>query len=163
SIALEREGALVAGLVYNPISEDMFTAEKGSGGFLNGKRLRVAPRKEMSPALFAPRPPFLGRPGHAPALAQARAVMAGPAGAPRRFGAAALDMAWTAAGRIDGFWEHGINLWDTAAGIVLVREAGGIVSDFAGRTDGLAGDDIVCANEHLHPQLLKLLKGVKAD
>ncbi len=162
SIALEREGQLVAGLVYNPISEDMFTAEKGSGGFLNGKRLRVATRKEMAPALFATGLPFLGRPGHARALAEAGAVMAVTSGI-RRFGAAALDMAWTAAGRIDGFWEHGINLWDTAAGIVLVREAGGIVSDFQGRTDSLKGDDIVCANENLHPQLLKLLSGVKAD
>ena len=76
-------------------------------------------------------------------------------------GSAALDLAYVAAGRFDGFWERGINIWDTAAGIVLVREAGGILSDFAGRTDGLKGDEIVCANEHLHPQLLKLLKTVK--
>jgi len=162
SIALEREGQLVAGLVYNPITEEMFTAEKGSGAFLNGKRLRVASRREMAPALFATGLPFMGRPHHARALGEAGAVMAVTSGI-RRFGAAALDLAWTAAGRIDGFWEHGINLWDTAAGIVLVREAGGIVSDFHGRTDGLKGDDIVCANEHLHPQLLKLLKSVKAD
>ena len=162
SIALEREGQLVAGLVYNPISEDMFTAEKGSGAWLNSKRLRVAARKEMAPALFATGLPFLGRPGHARALAEAGAVMAATSGI-RRFGAAALDLAWTAAGRIDGFWERGINLWDTAAGIVLVREAGGIVSDFQGRTDGLKGDDIVCANEHLHPQLLKLHKAAGVD
>jgi myo-inositol-1(or 4)-monophosphatase len=162
SIALEREGVLVAGLVYNPISEDMFTAEKGSGAWLNSKRLRVATRKELAPALFATGLPFLGRPGHARALAEAGTVMAATSGI-RRFGAAALDLAWTAAGRIDGFWERGINLWDTAAGIVLVREAGGIVSDFQGRTDGLKGDDVVCANEHLHPQLLKLLNSVKPD
>ena len=80
-----------------------------------------------------------------------------------RFGSAALDLAWTAAGRVDGFWEHGINIWDTAAGIVLVREAGGIVSDFHGRTDALKGDEIVCANEHLHPQLLKILKNTAKD
>jgi myo-inositol-1(or 4)-monophosphatase len=67
-------------------------------------------------------------------------------------------MAWVAAGRFDGFWEHGLKLWDTAAGLVLVREAGGVVSDFAGRTDGLSGEEVVCANEHLHPQLLRLLK-----
>jgi len=162
SIALEREGQLVAGLVYNPITEEMFTAEKGSGAWLNSKRLRVASRRDMAPAMFATGLPFLGRPHHARALAEAGAVMAVTSGI-RRFGAAALDLAWTAAGRIDGFWEHGINLWDTAAGILLVREAGGIVSDFQGRTDGLKGDDIVCANEHLHPQLLKLLKSVKAD
>jgi myo-inositol-1(or 4)-monophosphatase len=162
SIALEREGQLVSGLVYNPITEEMFTAEKGSGAWLNGKRLRVAARKEMAPALFATGLPFANRPHQARALAETGLVMAATSGI-RRFGAASLDLAWTAAGRIDGFWEHDINLWDTAAGIVLVREAGGIVSDFHGRTEGLKGDDIVCANEHLHPQLLKLLKSVKAD
>jgi myo-inositol-1(or 4)-monophosphatase len=162
SIALEREGQLVAGLVYNPITEEMFTGEKNSGAFLNGKRLRVAARKEMAPSLFATGLPFLGRPGHARAMAETAAILAVSSGM-RRFGAAALDMAWTAAGRFDGFWEHGLNLWDTAAGIVLVREAGGIVSDLHGRTDGLKGDEIVCANEHLHPQLLKLLRDVKAD
>jgi myo-inositol-1(or 4)-monophosphatase len=146
----------------NDVANELFTAEKGHGAYLNDKRLRVASRKELAPALFATGLPFLGRPGHARALAEAGAVMAATSGI-RRFGAAALDLAWTAAGRIDGFWEHGINLWDTAAGIVLVREAGGVVSDCQGRTDGLEGDDIVCANEHLHPQLLKLLKGAKAD
>jgi myo-inositol-1(or 4)-monophosphatase len=162
SIALEREGALVAGLVLNPITDELYTAEKGHGVYLNAKRLRVASRKELAPSLFATGLPFLGRPGHARALAETGAVMAASSGI-RRFGAAALDLAYVAAGRFDGFWEHNINLWDTAAGIVLVREAGGIVSDFAGRTDDLKGDEIVCANEHLHPQLLKLLKGVKAD
>ncbi|MDB5733817.1 MAG: inositol monophosphatase, partial [Alphaproteobacteria bacterium] len=71
-------------------------------------------------------------------------------------------LAWTAAGRVDGYWERDVNIWDCAAGIVLVREAGGIVSDFAGRTDNLTGTEIVCANENIHPQMLKLLKGVQA-
>jgi len=162
SIALEREGQLVAGMVYNPITDEMFTGEKGSGAFLNGKRLRVAARKEMGPALFATGLPFASRPGQARAMAETGAVLAVTSGI-RRFGAASLDLAWTAAGRVDGYWERGIQIWDVAAGIVLVREAGGIVSDFAGRTDGLTGGEVVCANEHLHPQLLKLLKGVKAD
>jgi len=162
SIALERDGVLVAGLVFNPITDELYTAEKGHGTYLNDKRLRVASRKELAPSLFATGLPFLGRPHHARAMAETAAVMAATSGI-RRFGAAALDLAYVAAGRMDGFWEHGINIWDTAAGIVLVREAGGIVSDFAGRTDGLKGDEIVCANEHLHPQLLKLLKTVKAD
>ena len=161
SNALERDGQLEAGLILNPITDELYTAEKGHGAYLNDKRLRVASRREMPPGLFATGLPFLGRPHHARAMAETSAVMAASSGI-RRFGAAALDLAYVAAGRLDGFWEHGINLWDTAAGIVLVREAGGIVSDFAGRTDGLKGDDIVCANEHLHPQLLKLLKGVKS-
>jgi myo-inositol-1(or 4)-monophosphatase len=162
SIALERDGQLVSGLVYNPVTDEMFYAEKGSGAFLNTKRLRVAARKEMSSCLYATGLPFANRPGQARALAETGAVMAVTAGI-RRFGSAALDLAYTAAGRVDGFWEHDINLWDTAAGIVLVREAGGIVSDFHGRTDGLKGDEIVCANEHLHAQLLKLLRTVKPD
>jgi myo-inositol-1(or 4)-monophosphatase len=162
SIALEREGQLVAGLVYNPVTDDMFHAEKGSGAFLNEKRLRVAARKDMAACLFATGLPFANRPGQARALAETGAVMAASSGI-RRFGSAALDLAWTAAGRVDGFWEHGINLYDVAAGIVLVREAGGIVSDFHGRTDGLKGDEVLCANEHLHPQLLKLLKAAGKD
>jgi myo-inositol-1(or 4)-monophosphatase len=162
SIALEREGQLVSGLIYNPVTDEMYTGEKGSGAFLNNKRLRVATRKEMAPSLFATGLPFMDRGGQARSLAETGAVMAISSGI-RRMGSAALDLAYVAAGRFDGFWERGINIWDTAAGIVLVREAGGIVSDFAGRTDGLQGDQIVCANEHLHPQLLKLLKSIKVD
>ena len=162
SIALERDGVVVAALIFNPITDELYTAEKGHGAYLNDQRLRVASRKEMAPSLFATGLPFLGRPHHARAMAETATVMAVTSGI-RRFGAASLDLAYVAAGRLDGFWEHGINLWDTAAGIVLVREAGGIVSDFQGRTDGLKGDDVVCANEHLHPQLIKLLKGVTAD
>jgi myo-inositol-1(or 4)-monophosphatase len=157
SIALEREGILVAGIVFNPVTDDLFYAEKGHGAFLNNKRLRVAGRKDLAPCLFATGLPFLGREGRARAMAETDAVLGVSSGI-RRFGAAALDMAYVAAGRFDGFWERGLNLWDTAAGLVLLREAGGVVSDFQGRTDGLSGQDIVCANEHIHPQLLKLLK-----
>jgi myo-inositol-1(or 4)-monophosphatase len=157
SIALEREGAIVAGIIFNPVTDDLFYAEKGHGAFLNNKRLRVAARKELSTSLFATGLPFLGREGRARAMAETDAALSVSSGI-RRFGAAALDMAWVAAGRFDGFWERGLNLWDTAAGLVLLREAGGVVSDFEGRTDGLTGQDIVCANEHLHPQLLKLLR-----
>jgi len=161
SIALEREGQLVAGVVYNPITDDLFTAEKGHGAYLNNKRLRVAARKELGPCVFTTGLPFKGRDGRARALAEVDAVLALTAGV-RRFGSASLDLAWTAAGRVDGYWERDVQLWDVAAGIVLVREAGGIVSDFAGRTDGLNGSQIVCSNEYLHPQLLKLLKGAGA-
>jgi myo-inositol-1(or 4)-monophosphatase len=160
SIGLEREGQLMAGVVFNPVTDEMFTAEKGHGAYCNNKRLRVAARKEMSQSLFAVGIPFMERPGQARTLAEAAAVLKVSPGI-RRFGAASLDLAWTAAGRFDGFWEHGINIWDVAAGIVLLREAGAVVSDFAGRTEGLTGTEIVAANEHLHPQLLKLLSGVQ--
>ena len=157
SIGLEREGQLVAGLIFNPVSDDLFFAEKGHGAFLNNKRLRVAGRKEMAPSLFATGLPFLGREGHERALAETGRVLAISSGI-RRLGAASLDMAYVAAGRFDGFWERGLKFWDVAAGIVLVREAGGMVSDLNGRTEKLDGGTILCANEYLQPQLLKLLQ-----
>ena len=159
SIALEREGQLVAGIIYNPVTDDLYMAEKGHGAYLNNKRLRVASRKDMATCLLATGLPFIGRPGHARALSETKAALEVSSGI-RRFGAASLDMAFVAAGRFDGYWEHNIHLWDVAAGLVLVREAGGVVSDFAGRTEGLTGEHILCANEHIHPQLLKVLKAV---
>jgi myo-inositol-1(or 4)-monophosphatase len=160
SIALEREGQLVAGLIYNPITDDMFTAEKGSGAYLNNKRLRVSSRKELNSSLFATGLPFKGKAGMARSMAETEAVLEASSGI-RRFGAASLDLAWVAAGRFDGYWERELKLWDTAAGIVMVREAGGIVSDPHGRTDGLDGESVVAANEAIHPQLLKLIRGAQ--
>jgi myo-inositol-1(or 4)-monophosphatase len=162
SIGLERDGQMVAGVLLNPVTDDLYYAEKGHGAFLNNKRLRVAGRKEMAPSLFATGLPFLGRPGHDRALAEAGAVMDVSSGI-RRVGAASLDMAYVAAGRFDGFWERGLKPWDIAAGIVLVREAGGMVSDLQGGTEMMNGGGILCANEYLQPQLLKLLKALRTD
>lgn len=161
SIALEREGQLVAGLVYNPVTDDMFTAEKGHGAYLNNKRLRVAARKELAPSVIATGLPFLGKDGHARAAAEMAEVMNVTAGI-RRFGAASLDLAYVAAGRFDGFWEHSLQAWDIAAGIVLVREAGGMVTDLRGGAEMLAQGTVLAANENLHPQLLKLFKTIKS-
>jgi myo-inositol-1(or 4)-monophosphatase len=160
SIALEREGQLVAGVVFNPVTDDLYTAEKGHGAYLNNRRLRVAARKELAPSLIATGLPWLGKDGHARANAEMAAVMNTTAGI-RRFGSAALDLAFVAAGRFDGFWERGLFAWDIAAGVVLVREAGGMISDLNGGSDVLGGH-VLAANEHLHPQLLKLLKSAKA-
>jgi len=157
SIALEREGELVAGLVYNPASNETFVAEKGKGAFLNDKRLRVAARSELASAVIGTGVPHQGRPGHDLFLKELRAVMAASAGV-RRTGAAALDLAWTAAGRLDGFWEHGLRAWDIAAGIVILREAGAYVSDSAGKDRMLDEGGIVAGNETIHAKLLKLLK-----
>ena len=107
SIGLERDGQLVAGVILNPVTDDLYYAEKGHGAYLNNKRLRVAERKELAPSLFATGLPFMGREGHARALAEIAAVMAVSSGI-RRFGAASLDMAYVAAGRFDGFWERGL-------------------------------------------------------
>jgi myo-inositol-1(or 4)-monophosphatase len=160
SIALEREGQLVSAVVYNPVTDDLFTAEKSHGAYLNNKRLRVAARKDMGAAVIATGLPFMGKEGHARALAETGAVMETTASI-RRMGAASLDMAYVAAGRFDGFWEHGLQPWDMAAGIVLVREAGGVVTDLNGGDQMLANGEMLCANDPLHPQLLKLLKNAR--
>ncbi|MBN9554556.1 MAG: inositol monophosphatase [Alphaproteobacteria bacterium] len=160
SIALEREGQLVSGVVYNPVTDDLFMAEKGHGAFLNDKRLRVAARKELGPAVIGTGLPFMGKEGHARASAEMAAVMNVTAGI-RRMGAASLDLAYVAAGRFDGFWEHGLQAWDMAAGILLVKEAGGVITDMNGGEQMLTKGNVICANEHLHPQLLKVLKSVK--
>ena len=161
SVGLEREGQLVAGVIYNPVTDDLFVAEKNHGAYLNNKRLRVAGRKELSGCLLATGFPFMGRPGHEQALAELTLMMNQTAGI-RRFGTASLDLAYVAAGRFDGFWERGIQAWDMAAGILLVREAGGMIADLDGGQDMLTKGTILVANEYLQPQLLKALKSVKA-
>jgi len=162
SIALEREGQLVSGVVYNPVTDDLFTAEKSHGAYLNDKRLRVAARKDLASAVFGTGLPFLGKEGHARASAETAHVMNVTAGI-RRMGAASLDLAYVAAGRFDGFWEHGLQSWDMAAGIILVREAGGMVSDMRGSDQMMNDGAIICANETLHPKLLKLLKDARTQ
>lgn len=157
SIALEREGQLVSAVVYNPITDEMYVAEKGHGAYLNDKRLRVAARKNLRDTLIATGIPFMGRPGHERSLAEVRQVIATTAGI-RRCGAASLDLAGVAAGRFDAFWERGLNAWDMAAGILLIKEAGGVVTDMDGGSRMLDGGNILAANEALHPQILKLLK-----
>ena len=160
SIALERDGQLVSGVIYNPIADDMFIAERGHGAYLNDKRLRVAARKHLNTCLSATGIPFLGRgtsEDHERFVKEFRAVIEATPGI-RRFGSAALDLAWVAAGRYDAFWEHSLKPWDIAAGILLVREAQGVVTDLRGRECMLDSGDILVANEQLHPQLLKLLK-----
>jgi myo-inositol-1(or 4)-monophosphatase len=157
SIALEREGEVVAGLILNPATHEIFTAEKGKGAFLNDRRIRVAARSELADALIGTGIPHSGRPAHDHYLAELRAVMAASAGV-RRLGAAALDLAWTAAGRFDGFWERNLRPWDLAAGIVILREAGGFVSDAEGKEAVLAQGSIVAGNEAIQRKLLKLLK-----
>ncbi len=157
SIALEREGQLVSGLVFNPVTDEMYMAEKGAGAYLNDKRLRVAARKKLNEVVLATGIPFLGRPGHESFSAELSAVMALTAGV-RRFGAASLDLAYVAAGRFDGYWERNLSPWDVAAGILLVKEAGGVVTDLDGGGKALEGGTILATNEHLHPIVLKLLK-----
>ncbi len=162
SIGLERDGEIIAGVVYEPVHDEMFHAEKGAGAYLNEHRLRVSARRRMDEAIFATGIPYKGRPGHRQFLADAEAVMANSAGI-RRFGSAALDLAYVAAGRYEGYWESGIKAWDIAGGIVLVREAGGYVTDFDGQGDMLQKGEVVAANDQLHRPLFSLLQSVRKD
>ena len=154
SIALEREGELVAGLIYNPASGDIYTAERGKGAFLNdNRRLRVASRG-LDNAVIVMGVPHRGKPGHERHLRELAAVMRDCSGI-RRTGSAALDLAWVAQGRFDALLGARYPPWDMAAGIVLVREAGGLVSDPDGRQNMLKAGAIVCGNEAIHDALLK--------
>ncbi len=157
NIALQREGHIAAAVTYNPASGDLFWAERGKGAYLNDKRLRVAARTRMDEAVFATGIPFLGHGQHARFLKELHQVSQRVAGV-RRFGSAALDLAWVAAGRFDGFWERDLSPWDIAAGILIVREAGGAVSDADGEDDMLTKGSIVAGNGTLQPMLLERLK-----
>jgi myo-inositol-1(or 4)-monophosphatase len=156
SIALEREGTLVSGVVFNPVTDEMFVAERGHGAYLNNHRLRVAARRTLADSLIATGTPFHGTEGHEQFLVELRAIMNVSAGI-RRVGAAALDLAWTAAGRFDAYWERDLSPWDIAAGIVLVREAGGVVTDMNGGQTMLESGNLCAANEALHRPVLELL------
>lgn len=149
SIALEREGQLIAGVIYNPASDELFTAEKGKGAFMNDRRLRVASRKTLADSLVTTGIPHRGRANHSRFLQEMGTLMQEVAGI-RRSGSAALDLAFVAAGRFDAYWEHGLKPWDIAAGIVMVREAGGLVSDLSGGDKFLESGDILAANTTLH-------------
>ena len=162
AIALEREGQLQSAVVFNPVSDDMFTAERGHGAYLNDKRLRVAARRELKAMLAATGIPYLGH-GDGELFARELKAVAGSSSGVRRFGSAALDLAWVAAGRYDAFWERDLAPWDLAAGILLVREAGGVVSDLSGGAKMLEQGCVLAANEQLHPKMLKLLKAARAD
>jgi len=157
SVALERDGALVAGLVYNPVTDEMFLAEKGQGAYLNNQRLRVAQRSDIREAVVCCGMPHIGRGDHRQFRDELAQVMAVAAGL-RRNGAAALDLAYVAAGRFDAFWERRLSTWDMAAGAVLVREAGGYVADLSGNSGFMETGDIVAGNEAMQKEVLALLK-----
>ena len=156
SVALEREGTLVAGVIYNPITDELFFGERGQGAYGPGGRLRVAGRDRLSEAVLACGAPHGERKGRAEFITETQKLLPNIAGL-RRFGAASLDLAFVAAGRFDAFWERGLAAWDMAAGIVLVREAGGLVSDLTNRPKMLETGDVIAGNEFIHGALLKEL------
>jgi len=156
SIGLAREGVIVAGLIYNPANDDLFIAERGKGAFLNDTRLRVAGRKQLGECVIGCGLPHLGRGDHEISRAEMSTIQPKVAGL-RRFGAASLDLAYVAAGRLDGYWERNLQPWDIAAGMIMIREAGGVVGDIHGG-DLLKTGNVVCGNEFVHGELTKILK-----
>jgi len=149
-------GEITQGLVYNPLTDESFWAEKGRGAWLNERRLRVSARRDLSEALIATGIPYKAH-GDLARFDRILAAISPEVAGIRRFGSAALDLAWVAAGRYDGFWEEDLQLWDVAAGIVLVREAGGYVTDFRGGEAGVANGQILAGNDQLHNRLHKLV------
>ncbi|MEO1000366.1 MAG: inositol monophosphatase family protein [Pseudomonadota bacterium] len=156
SIALEHKGEVVAGVVYDPVKDEMFTAEKGSGAWMNDRRMRVSGRRETLEMIFATGIPFGTRGALPETLGDLAELMPRCAGV-RRWGAAALDLAYVAAGRYDGFWERRLNVWDIAAGWLLVREAGGLVGGIGADENPLESGNIVAANEAGYPVLQGVL------
>ena len=157
SIGLQREGTIIAGVIYNPANDELYTAERGKGAFLNDQRIRVAGRRKLNECVIACGLPHIGRGDHELSRAEMSEIQNRVAGL-RRFGAASLDMAFVAAGRLDGYWERNLQPWDMAAGQIVVREAGGIVSGMAGDDDPLLTGHVICGNEFVHAELVKILK-----
>jgi myo-inositol-1(or 4)-monophosphatase len=157
SIGLERQGEIVAGVIYEPLRNELFWAERNAGAWLNDRRLRVSARTRLADAVIATGIPFLGLGDHPRYLATLARVMGECAGI-RRWGVASLDLAFVAAGRFDGYWEFGLHPWDVAAGIIIVREAGGFVSDLKGGDTMMTGGGILAANDQLHRPLQNILR-----
>jgi myo-inositol-1(or 4)-monophosphatase len=161
SLALERDGEIIAGIIYQPISDELFWAEKGNGAFVDtpyarSRRLRVSGRKELGQVLIGTGIPQMGRGNHPEYVQKLKNVMGQTAGV-RRWGAASLDLAFVAAGRFDAFFEFGLAPWDVAAGILLVREAGGLISDSAGHPYAMGGSSLLATNAVLRDALVGIL------
>ena len=160
TIALERKGEIVAGVTYNPITDELFHAEKGQGAFMNNKRMRVGGRSELSDSML-----FCGLPNRADKTHDLQrkelAVMQTKTAGIRSIGSTALDMAFTAMGRFDGGWHHGLKPWDLAAGILFIKEAGGFVNGINGEDYALNAGGYVCGNADLLPQIKTALEEAK--
>ncbi len=158
SIALEHKGKIVAGVIYDPNKDEMFLAERGEGAYLNAARLRVSGRAKMIESIFATGVPFGGRADLPETLQDLARLMPACAGV-RRWGSAALDMAYVAAGRYEGFWERGLNPWDMAAGIVILQEAGALVEPLEPEDDILSDGAVICANEVIFDKFARVIRG----
>ncbi|RYH09251.1 MAG: inositol monophosphatase [Alphaproteobacteria bacterium] len=160
AIALQRGEDIVASVIFNPIMDELYSAEKGGGAWLNDrKRLRVAVRKHLADTVIVTGINSQGRALDLLQLKQLAQVTPAVAGI-RRTGSASTDLAWLAAGRFDGYWEAGLKPWDVAPGYLLVREAGGVVTDYAGTAGTIWNGQVIAGNENIQGQLLKIVKAV---
>ncbi|SOH92307.1 myo-inositol-1(or 4)-monophosphatase [Monaibacterium marinum] len=157
SIALEHKGEIVAGVVYDPIKDEMFVAEKGGGAWLNDRRLRVSGRREMIEMVFATGIPFASTGDLPETLRDLSRLMPHCAGV-RRWGSAALDLAYVAAGRYDGYWERNLNSWDIAAGLILVKEAGGLTGPIELDESIIESGSVIAANEPVFDRFAKIIR-----
>lgn len=161
SIALEHKGEIVAGLIHDPVKDEVFHAEKGKGSFMRRRRLRVSGRSDMMLATIATGAPRRSKAQHSQFIAEYSAIQSVAPGL-RRFGAAALDMAYVAAGRYEGFWERDLKAWDIAAGVIIVKEAGGFISDIDDiRKNPVDTGNIIAANDQMFNPLSKILRSIK--
>ncbi|WP_341760543.1 inositol monophosphatase family protein [Candidatus Endowatersipora endosymbiont of Watersipora subatra] len=152
SIALERQGQLIAGVIYNPITEELFTAEKGTGAYMNDRRIRVGARNNLDTSLIV-----IDIPNHpSTSLSQQKVLMAQVSGI-RATGSSTLNLAWLAAGRFDGYWENNLNAWEIAAGMLMVREAGGFVTAPTSNESIYKSGRLVAGNEYIHAQLVNIV------
>ena len=158
SVALEQFGEITAAVIFDPIRDELFWADKGSGAYLNDRRLRVSARTALSEALVGCGLPVRDWPGRAKGFTAQMNALADQVAGLRRLGTASLDLAWIAAGRQDAFWEYGLQPWDIAAGILILREAGGRIGKLEGDEDLLAPGTIVAANGALYPKMIEVLQ-----
>jgi myo-inositol-1(or 4)-monophosphatase len=157
SIAVEQRGALTHAVVYDPVKNELFTASKGRGAFLNDRRIRVSKCSRLQEALIGTGFPFKEVTRLDVYTKQLKSLMRTASGV-RRAGAAALDLAYVACGRLDGFWELGLSPWDMAAGVLLIQEAGGLAGDLSGNAGFMESGDIATATPKLYPALLEALR-----
>jgi myo-inositol-1(or 4)-monophosphatase len=159
SIGLEKNKEIIAGIIYDPIKDEMFYSEKGQGSFLNNQRIRVSSRKNLKNSIIATGIPWGAKDKNDKYLKQLVPIMDNSAGI-RRFGVASLDLAYVASGRFDGYWESNLNLWDICAGILLVKEAGGLITDFEGEKKYLENKNLLASNSGINEQLLKVFLSI---
>ena len=157
SIALEHKGKIVSAVIYDPAKDEMFFAEKGGGAWMNDSRLRVSSRAKMIECVYATGLPFAGRADLPETLQDLARLLPACAGV-RRWGAAALDLAYVAAGRYDGFWERRLNIWDIAAGVLIVQEAGGLVEAVTPDENPLESGEVLCASEQMFSSLARTIR-----